>query len=899
MATSSEAEPQVSQKRQKTELRKAGPFTSVSQSTFSTRTSSQHAAPHPGADDDSVLAKAREIKNFVKQQKKAMHLRSAKQSWLIVHQQLLQDRSEAEQVLRHAVEDMLDDFQEKGKKHAHDRVPHKDKEYWLLLKEILDALDESESSVRKQRRVLANCNQKMRKMVKGETVHTESDSAGAVCIWDKVDEGGGGGGGGGGDEAGGDCQEQDQEMLELTPGGDEHKQESHNRPRAGKALGLVLSSMAAEWEEAIRAFDDQIDVLSREIRTLCSSFLPLNLGGADMKGPTNLPKNLHAPSNSSSSSSSYSTPRGGKVVGSNNDRDCWSSDSVHGAVRHWKSSVDELLAAYPWAAGSQIMKKMEMGFQLLDKKFISQLRKCNRVRQDNLAAAGGCFSEVVREEKELTASCLQQHADDVSCEETTVMGGCVAHIPHEFAKVGLNGDGIGLRGTCAPACGSVKDRWSPEEHAVFLAVRKQQLQQLLLLEHSGKIGMRGQGKAGAGHCGKQQLIRAVADALPPGQHSQKLADVAAHEEWYQRHHFRSITRRAICQRWGSERDNLVRRFASILHEEEQLVMGGMRAREAVTSAQRDYLHQMSKVRVANFIGKRFVSLEQEAAEKAVERKKDLVRHAQEEEREENERCRAKEMIERHREDVTASLKVMDEERRQMMEVAAMAAKKAAAIGAERVEFRREREKERKQLAKAAEEKARLEREWREELMSRLRAKVAVHATQDPNRLLQPTESNKAEGWMGDKPPPRKLFPVHGYNMDELNRDSRFRVVCALMEAGLIQTASAKEAILGAQPFRPPRRDQVVSSVLVTSGGRQTECVGVTGGLLCSRAMASNTTAVEMEDTLLPGKTSSRPSHNVLVMEHVSPATRLLEKRRQMFEVQEALEAQKAEFARYT
>lgn len=37
-------------------------------------------------------------------------------------------------------------------------------------------------------------------------------------------------------------------------------------------------------------------------------------------------------------------------------------------------------------------------------------------------------------------------------------------------------------------------------------------------------------------------------------------------------------------------------------------------------------------------------------------------------------------------------------------------------------------------------------------------------------------------------------------------------------------------------------------------------------------------------------------HNFL-LDHVSPATRLLEKRRQMFEIQEALEAQKEEFSR--
>jgi hypothetical protein len=35
----------------------------------------------------------------------------------------------------------------------------------------------------------------------------------------------------------------------------------------------------------------------------------------------------------------------------------------------------------------------------------------------------------------------------------------------------------------------------------------------------------------------------------------------------------------------------------------------------------------------------------------------------------------------------------------------------------------------------------------------------------------------------------------------------------------------------------------------------------------------------------------------LMFDHVSPATRLLEKRRQMFEVQEALNSQKEEFAR--
>ncbi|KAF5841599.1 hypothetical protein DUNSADRAFT_12297 [Dunaliella salina] len=54
----------------------------------------------------------------------------------------------------------------------------------------------------------------------------------------------------------------------------------------------------------------------------------------------------------------------------------------------------------------------------------------------------------------------------------------------------------------------------------------------------------------------------------------------------------------------------------------------------------------------------------------------------------------------------------------------------------------------------------------------------------------------------------------------------------------------------------------------------------------------------MEDVEAP-QSVGRAKHlpQSLVLDHVSPATRLLEKRRQMFEVQEALENQKAEFNR--
>lgn len=60
-----------------------------------------------------------------------------------------------------------------------------------------------------------------------------------------------------------------------------------------------------------------------------------------------------------------------------------------------------------------------------------------------------------------------------------------------------------------------------------------------------------------------------------------------------------------------------------------------------------------------------------------------------------------------------------------------------------------------------------------------------------------------------------------------------------------------------------------------------------------------TTKKSLEDRLLDDYGGKGNSHlpQTLIFDHVSPATRLLEKRRQMFEVQEALNSQKEEFSR--
>jgi len=69
-----------------------------------------------------------------------------------------------------------------------------------------------------------------------------------------------------------------------------------------------------------------------------------------------------------------------------------------------------------------------------------------------------------------------------------------------------------------------------------------------------------------------------------------------------------------------------------------------------------------------------------------------------------------------------------------------------------------------------------------------------------------------------------------------------------------------------------------------------------GSLSCPWPLASLLLLLDPPPvTQSPPPTVPRNMPRTLALENVSPATRLLEKRRQMFEVQEALEQQKQEF----
>lgn len=121
----------------------------------------------------------------------------------------------------------------------------------------------------------------------------------------------------------------------------------------------------------------------------------------------------------------------------------------------------------------------------------------------------------------------------------------------------------------------------------------------------------------------------------------------------------------------------------------------------------------------------------------------------------------------------------------------------------------------------------------------------------------------------------------------------------------MQTRYANPWILSASPERKMGREGNLAKYRVFVGVPVflSFCVDMTTKRCAPAAPRASSTLVTIECTypccpsLLPTFFRNRNLPQQLTLDHVSPATRLLEKRRQMFEVQEALDAQKEEFQR--
>ncbi|KAF4671022.1 hypothetical protein FOZ61_006840 [Perkinsus olseni] len=108
--------------------------------------------------------------------------------------------------------------------------------------------------------------------------------------------------------------------------------------------------------------------------------------------------------------------------------------------------------------------------------------------------------------------------------------------------------------------------------------------------------------------------------------------------------------------------------------------------------------------------------------------------------------------------------------------------KMTAIRAQEREFGRELVR-----AEAKERRARIQRALE---------KFGVRAAADPERLVAIPPHKKTEG---EHPLPREIFERHGYGVEELERDPRYRLQAALYDAGLHMSNSGHEVLLSMAP----------------------------------------------------------------------------------------------------
>eukprot|EP00466_Bigelowiella_natans_P007156 jgi/Bigna1/88990/estExt_fgenesh1_pg.C_420005 len=156
--------------------------------------------------------------------------------------------------------------------------------------------------------------------------------------------------------------------------------------------------------------------------------------------------------------------------------------------------------------------------------------------------------------------------------------------------------------------------------------------------------------------------------------------------------------------------------------------------------------------------------------------------------------------ERLREYYAEKTEMERKKQQELMEAAILEEKlrrKRAIVNKERVEYRMDllEEKQHKQLEKKLEiEREEMEQQRRLDLLRQQVASQFEHVGIDKDRVIQNT---KAYQHALDAKNFKPLFEVHGYNIDELMQDQRFKIATALQAAGLHKNSYAKQVILKA------------------------------------------------------------------------------------------------------
>eukprot|EP00741_Cyanophora_paradoxa_P024655 tig00022099_g23805.t1 len=317
--------------------------------------------------------------------------------------------------------------------------------------------------------------------------------------------------------------------------------------------------------------------------------------------------------------------------------------------------------------------------------------------------------------------------------------------------------------------------------------------------------------------GRDAICERLALEMP----ARRRMDIEAFHDQHARQRYYHAKRKAALSAWGAAREALAREaeraFAESVREGRERAEreAELRAFEARRGELRERLRGMreaAEARAAELAELERRQAEEEAAraearsaeERAArEARRKLIGEYRAAQRAEQERMRAAEEEARRaeEEEARARLLVRGWRRRRGWR----RGRRSGAEGGGERERAAERERER------AEREARL---------ARLRETVAPVVESDPARLLRPTaamvsgEAAAAASASGSAGPSGKeLFPVHGYTVDQLFSDTRFKLTVALREAGLAHMPYAQEMIARAVPRTQPRVDSYTSGQL--------------------------------------------------------------------------------------
>lgn len=326
--------------------------------------------------------------------------------------------------------------------------------------------------------------------------------------------------------------------------------------------------------------------------------------------------------------------------------------------------------------------------------------------------------------------------------------------------------------------------WSPSDHFKFVKI----LDEYILAGDNSTVN--------SGKLRGDMIVERVKLEVP----GKTSLEVLNHERWY-REYLKYTDLKKTMQRM------FVRQKWEFLLDTQRLFR---EAREEKLRLQEKYEELEQRLQTAEMLHQKLKDWREQRMKQLMKdeeiRREEQMREMERKEREEKKRLEEKEKKSMRIQEYRIRL---EEQEREEMEVQkwikeiedAMAIERAK-YNEDRVQFRCEKELEKKEMQRQKELLKQAQEEETQRKLELLRAQVApTHIQSDWNRIQSETESFiKAKNTKEEK----AMFSVNGYSDKQILKDQRARLALALGSMNLTNSAYAKEAFARLQPSKLPR-----------------------------------------------------------------------------------------------